>query len=812
MNLDDQRIRRGKMTLTMRAARVGDGRATGRLRFRTRSRLLAVAVVILSMSAMRAASPSATHDGVVSFGASGSAHAQPSMTWSVHVPLAVRNTSVPPPPPALDVPWTRDADAVIGGAAWAVDVVGDVAYVGVGAHVIAYDVSGDGEPVFLGASPPLPGRVLDVVVRDGYAFAAVFQNSPIDREYGGLPAGVYVLDVRIHAEMSVVTLRAMREGPRDLELDGDRLLALAARPRSRSASLLVFDIVDPIDPRMIRRGDFEYGWRSATLVGNHAYLCNGDLDVLDLDASRGEWFVAEDIVECERVTHVESSGHLATVSEISSLKEDDSPTLRLFDVAEPGRPALIGELPLIDFEFGVEPSASDYDIQDVRAVGSSVFISGLIKRHGPFLIEVDVSEPTAPRLVSTRRDVAAGLAVDGDGDRLVVAGSIPIGWDYGFGDIRYGDRLGSAISVLSQTEDGEMDVTATVSGPSTVLSTAACQGGAAFVFEAASEGPETRDRVWAYDLSGVHPIAMDMAELPVRRAIVEAGHAAVAVSEDGVFAALDGAIHDVRWQDGRLELVESIEDSGALVRSGDHLVVAADDGMLRVYDVSVPGSARRVGSVELPIVGRRRGGAYDLIEHKGAIWVLAVSPDGEPARAHLMVVRVDDPTRPAIGSSTETSLEMGDPFLATLAGADDTVWVVTSYPTTIGRYSTADDGSEPRLVARLDHRRGGRRYDPWSMSFAASEDRIWLPSAGFWEGYGELFEVEAADEATLQVASIRTAPAAMHARHDVDFDTWRGLPGYGGVSSCGARIVGTTILGGMFVVDPAKMLFADDSP
>ena len=816
MKLDDQRIRRDEMTSTMRPDRIGDGRAIGRIRFHIRSWPFAVACAILSMSVMLATGPSATHDGVVSFRASGSVYAQPAASWSVHFPLAVRNSSVPLPD-ASDVPWTRDADAVIGGAAWAVDVVGDVAYVSVGAHVVAYDVSGDGEPMLLGASPPLPGRVLDVVVRDGYAFAAVFQNSPIGRRSGEPPAGVYVLDVRSPAEMKVVTHRAIRDGVRDLDLDGDLLIALpGSRYWERLRDVSLFDVADPLNPRLIRQGDFEQHWWSVTLVGDHAYLCNSVLDVLnvlDLNAPTGEWLIAEELAECRDATYIESSNHLVTVSQIASSSgdrgDDDLPTLQVFDLDEPGRPALVGELPIFELEIGSEVSASDHKIGGIQAVGTSVFVSGVIKNNSPFLVELDVSEPSVPRLVSSRNDVAAGLAVDGYGDRIVVAGSsMPIGSEHViFGGIEDGDGLRSAISVLARDEDGGLEVAAHLEGPSTVVSNAACHGETAYVFDSVG----SHDRLWAYDMNDVYPVLISMAELPFDDAPITAMHDAVSVSEDGVFAAFDGAIRDVRWQDGRLELVETIEGSGALVRSGDHLVVAADDGILSVYDVSVPGSARRIGSVELPVVGRRNGGAYDLIEHKGSIWVLAVSPDGAPARAHLMVVQIDDPTRPTVSSSIETELEMESSFSAALAEDGDSVWVVTSYPMTVGRYSMADDGSEPRLVASLDHRDGSHRW-PWSVNFAASEGRIWLPSIGFFSGDGELIEVEAVDETMLRVASIRTAPAAMRARFQDTYDLLRDYNSFAGVSSCGGRIIGTKVVEGMFVGDPAAMPVAADRP
>ncbi len=57
---------------------------------------------------------------------------------------------------------------------------------GIGAHLVAMDVSGVGEPVTLGASPPLPGLIADVVVRDGIAYVAVSQERVLLDDPGGL--------------------------------------------------------------------------------------------------------------------------------------------------------------------------------------------------------------------------------------------------------------------------------------------------------------------------------------------------------------------------------------------------------------------------------------------------------------------------------------------------------------------------------------------------------------------------------------------------------------------------------------------------
>ena len=131
--------------------------------------------------------------------------------------------------PSIPIDWSADADFVLGGPAMTIDIEGDVAFVGIGAHLVAMDVSGDGESVTLGASPPLPGIVADVVVRDDLAFVAVSQRTVVAED----PGGLYVLDVADPSAPRVIGISPIVGGAIRLVVEVDQVLLLSWDQRIR---------------------------------------------------------------------------------------------------------------------------------------------------------------------------------------------------------------------------------------------------------------------------------------------------------------------------------------------------------------------------------------------------------------------------------------------------------------------------------------------------------------------------------------------------------------------------------------------------
>ena len=137
-----------------------------------------------------------TTSGVRTAPSGGVTPVQAQSEYLAHFPLLARNDPLTLPPR-----YVPDADFVLGGPSMAVDVVGDVAFTGIGAHLVALDATmeGDDPDRVLGASVPLPGYVADIQIVDGLAYVAVAQSSRAE-----VDGGLFILDVEDPLRMEVI--------------------------------------------------------------------------------------------------------------------------------------------------------------------------------------------------------------------------------------------------------------------------------------------------------------------------------------------------------------------------------------------------------------------------------------------------------------------------------------------------------------------------------------------------------------------------------------------------------------------------------
>lgn len=219
----------------------------------------------------------------------------------------------------------------LGGPVQAVAVAGDSAsqtLVGVGPRVIVYTMCGSEWPVELGRTPPLPGLVEDIQLRDGLAYVAAGVG------------GLVIVDARDPASLRVLGRAPLEGVAAKVVLDGPRAFVAAG-----ARGLRIVDIADPAAPREI--GVYQAIVSDFTLVGARAYVVARNLQQVDVSnpaAPRIERTL-EDWADA-----VDSLGPYVFVA-ISAAVPGESRrvgSLRVYDVTNTRRPAVVHTLPVGD--------------------------------------------------------------------------------------------------------------------------------------------------------------------------------------------------------------------------------------------------------------------------------------------------------------------------------------------------------------------------------------------------------------------------------------------------------------------------------
>ena len=661
-------------------------------------------------------------------------HAQGTGEFHAHLPWTARNADISADP---SPPWQSDADFVIGGPAWTVDVVGDIAYVGVGAHLLAYDISVEGSMPLLGASPPLSGSVRDVEVQDGFAFVAVSQIRHIPEA----PGGLFVLDVHDPAAIDVVARRTWVGGATDIDINGERAVLVSMNGDVDNAIFLsVFDIGDPMAPQITNwsgRGSGQHG--DAVFVGDMVYVCGEELRIFDPDSPSESWF-------------------------------------------------------------------------SIESIGTSVFAAGFAPGVGGLLIEVDVSEPDVPRVVSSRSDMAVGLSVDGNSDLIVIAGAQDASGPTEFLHEKFDEGrlevLGSRVTKLLRGEDRALREAAVVAGPGTLLSTVECAGDLAYVFEV-SPKRDGLDRLWALDSSSGHPETISSIPSNSLGDVLEEGPMTAQATGSDLYAEIGGRVTQYRAYPAA-QIMGTTEDDGVVAVSGGHLFVMTEGGVLNIYDIGAPGEWPLVGSLDFDGEKWSYLGPYAMVEHGGSLWVATTYAD-RPFRTTVALIDVSDPTHPRLGGTLEIEEPYAGPKYLTLTVHDEVVWMLSSDEgrATVRRLTSDADDLTPRVLEQWG-RSGGTvvslPFSAFPFSFAVQDDIAWFVSPAFLHGTGEVYAVERTAESGLRWAGGREAPAAVRAQSTDAFDNKS--ESYGGLSiaACGERILGTDLEGGLYGIDPERWL------
>lgn len=575
--------------------------------------------------------------GSLSSSPSAPAEAAADGPYGAHLPIVVRDAP-------LSVPWryTPDADFVLGGPAMAVDVAGDVAFAGIGAHVVALDIGSvttrddgrdavDGDHV-VGASPPLPGYVTDIEIVDGLAFVAVAQGSITD-----VNGGLFVLNVSDPKRIEVIGHGPIPGGADHIALRGNVAILLSYRVccggiREGFSGATHFDISDPTFPRVMASNfgaNINSAFRTAAVFDDRVVVCTFQQNVLDLDSfelsdSGQDALFEVELDACDAVLAYDDI--LVAVTGLQWRLPTETPSLKLIDMSEPSRPVALSllELPIVP----VTSWDDDAQVHGITRIDNSVAFVGVHQTAGSFAIVIDVSDPLHPTITEHRDLPLGALDISGDESRLVVAGSpVPEGAWPAFADtVELSEHflLGGRADVFERADAPSGPSHTLLEGPATTIPYVALHEDTVFALEVdALSGltgePSSRGALWRFDLTHGYPRVqgvLRMDEMP------------------DPFGAIDGI--------------------GTRFAASSRLVALSTSDVARLFDTSSGGSPIAAGELAID-------GTFALQDDR-----LFVTSYGE-----ILTFDVSDPTRP----SEVGRLESEDAHAGALAVTDDLLWI-----------------------------------------------------------------------------------------------------------------------------------------
>ena len=251
-----------------------------------------------------------------------------------------------------------------------VEIVGDLAYfVGRWEGVLVFDVSDPTSPVSLGApygpyhpSPPSyePVWSEDIEIVGDLAYVAHPQA-----QVGDTWVGLEIID--LSDPTSPVSLGSAPWSAHDVEVAGDLAFTVGG------GGLFIIDVSDATSPITLGRVSTPGPGRDVEVIGNLAYVADGDRGLQIVDIS--------DLYAPVRLGSHETPDYTYDVEVVGDrvYMIDRSEGLRIIDVSDPTAPVEIGTS---------RPLRSG---RDVEIVGDLAYVLG------PGVHVFDVSDPTAPR-------------------------------------------------------------------------------------------------------------------------------------------------------------------------------------------------------------------------------------------------------------------------------------------------------------------------------------------------------------------------------------------------------------------------------
>ncbi len=487
-----------------------------------------------------------------------------------------------------------------GGSSYAVETVGDTAYVGIGPRVVVLDISTPAEPVFLGQSPVLPELVMGIAVQGDYVYVAA--------SYGGF----HVLDVSDSANIEWVGEYGIAGQCWNVGVSGDY-----AYVAEYEGFVHVFDVSTPDEPVQARVYPTSHHCLDVCVSGECVYALTWvSVDIFD----------ASQAPDLTLVGVCDQDGWALDVQDTTAYIAD-SHALYIVDVSDPNSPADIGEwVPSFDTSLwcvavsGSRAYLGDtwdslhiidvFDPEDPYWVGTqetesranAVAVSGgLALVSEPCMVEfVDVADPENPEIIGAYDDASFAYKITAAGGRVLLGGC---------GGARIIDMSvpeAPTCAGIHPRGTGQHDVVDDLA------------------FIGRTNGLDVVNVADAYA-----PVLVGEAEFegPSREVAYGSGHAFIAGHVDGI------RVVDVRDPNAP-ETIATFDTGNAFEAKlcGDYLYVADANNGLVVLDVSEPGAPEWVTTRETPYlptsVEISEGFAY--VGTRGGVEIYDVSDPASP--------------------------------------------------------------------------------------------------------------------------------------------------------------------------------------
>ncbi len=165
----------------------------------------------------------------------------------------------------------------IGGTVETVAISGTLAYIGAGPRLVILDVSDPANAALVGRTDVLPGRVMEIVLAQDYAYVAGgYQGLRIiDVSDPTSPSEVGFYDTPGHAWGIAVAAGDPQGHTYAYVADGDS-------PQTDRTALRIIDVSDPANPSEVGSYEELDDARDVTVVGSKAYVAGGCLHIIDV--------------------------------------------------------------------------------------------------------------------------------------------------------------------------------------------------------------------------------------------------------------------------------------------------------------------------------------------------------------------------------------------------------------------------------------------------------------------------------------------------------------------------------------------------
>ncbi|TAK33847.1 MAG: hypothetical protein EPO21_11525 [Chloroflexota bacterium] len=296
----------------------------------------------------------------------------------------------------------------IGGAALAVAIQGNHAYVGVGPRLHVVDISAPANMTVVGISQVLPAVIRGVAVSgDGNrAYLAAGQR------------GLYVFDTSNRAQPVLMGNWDSPGWATGIAVSGSYAFVADA-----SSGLRIVNVADPYQPGEVGFYDTPGNANAVKVVGNYAYVADGSggLQIIDVSNPSAAAWVASFANYAEPAPSTLTGQALGIFVDGGKAYVADDLGLLIVDVSNPAGPSFLSfQSTELCGQHGLKPAATDVFVMGTRAYVANS--SGWTGVPGGFYI-MDVTTPTSPQLVA---QWGGNLPGRGSTDAIAVAG------DYAF--------------------------------------------------------------------------------------------------------------------------------------------------------------------------------------------------------------------------------------------------------------------------------------------------------------------------------------------------------------------------------------------